>query len=59
MSTKTSYTIEDGTGSIDVIIWADTSDNDSEAQKRSQWRYIDINKEYKDILKVLENLKLN
>jgi len=38
MSTKTSYTIEDGTGSIDVIIWADTSDSDSEAQKRSQWR---------------------
>ncbi|KAG4097923.1 replication protein A, subunit RPA32 [Neocallimastix lanati (nom. inval.)] len=37
MSTKTNYKIEDGTGSIDVIEWINTNDDDSEAQKRSQW----------------------
>jgi len=35
MSINTIYTIEDGTGSIDVRIWI--NDNDSDAQKRSQW----------------------
>jgi len=40
MSTKTNYKIEDGTGSIDVIEWINTNDDDSEAQKRSQWRYL-------------------
>ncbi|ORX46402.1 replication protein A, subunit RPA32 [Piromyces finnis] len=35
LSTNTIYTIEDGTGSIDVRIWIDTNDN--EAQKRSLW----------------------
>jgi len=37
LSTNTIYTIEDGTGSIDVRIWIDTSENDIEAQKRSLW----------------------
>lgn len=36
MSTNTNYTIEDGTGSIDVRIWIDTNDNENDAQKRSQ-----------------------